>query len=163
MLLCGAALLGACVLPLAAQADDHCAGDRGAILVFSQIGFPGSPGGFTGNPTYDSKRTIGCNLGEEPNTAYIYPGSNQLLVRFNQDLKVKTLRAKIEGLGYNKEIVLKAGHGSPTRQAQESVTGAATIYDSDPLPVDPAKTGTFKVTVFLADGPVSDTYRTVGS
>lgn len=140
----------------------HCDGEQYQVTLLTRIAYPTDVAGFQGSPTYDSK-VFGCLIGEEPNTSYIYPGSNQLLLRYAEDLKVPSLKARLDGLGLNKDLVLRRGQGSPLNQATGAVLGAAYFYDSDVLALDPTKTGVLKITVFLPDGPVHDSYRTVGS
>jgi hypothetical protein len=146
-----AAIAAAGLTGLSAHAG-QCDGDVGAIYLFSNKSYPENPVS-SGTPSFQSK-AIGCQLGGDPNTNYIYPGSDQVSVRFTQDLKVPALKARLEGLGLKIEIDLKR---SPL------VSGTAYAWDSKSVPIDPTKTGTLKVTVLLPDGPVSDTYRTVGS
>jgi hypothetical protein len=152
-----------------AQADPHCDGDVGSLLVFTRYGAtlpPGQPvGSAIGNTSYSTK-SLGCEVGEEPNTNYLYPGATQLAVRFAQDLKVKTLAGTLDGLGFkNKPITLTRGlpPQNVVGTAQETALGPSTLYDMPWLDIDPTKTGTLKVTVNLPDGPVSDTWRSVGS
>jgi hypothetical protein len=152
------AIVAACAaLPVSSAAADHCEGEKWNIILHSRIG-SGSAGSGIG---YSSK-DIGCAAGEEPNTNYIYPGSTQVLVRFAADLKVASIKAKLSGLGVQKDLTLNRGQ-SDLGMLLEPALGKAYVYNSAWVDIDPTKTGKITVTVYLDDGPVSDEYRTAGS
>jgi hypothetical protein len=141
----------------------RCDGEVGEVVL---LAYPGPPGGYPVLvPTANTgSKSIGCDVlgAEDPNTNYIYPGSTVAMVRYTQDIKVKSLKAHVKGLGLDKDLVLTRGQ-TTVATVVEPALGPTWVYNSPWFDIDPSKTGMIKVTIFLPDvGPVSDEYRTIG-
>lgn len=135
-----AAALLAAAMPLGTARATHC--DKPAIYLFTSVGAPGAPGA----PVLVSS-AIGCVvLGmEEPNTDWIYPGSNYWQVRWLLNTKPTSGTIKFAG----QTIMLEFAPGKVL-----GVVDAA-YFDSQWFSVDPTMTimgGKADITV-CADTP----------
>lgn len=148
---------------------DHCDGNKGNLILFSGHGtflpdpIPGATGVKTANTILVSTKAYGCNVGEDPNTNYIYPGSNLISVRYIVDGAElnTTLPFTLSGLATTSGTLTCLVALSTTLIALVPGEPSPCWYESGWMAFDPAASMTPGGTIVVAvPGEASDTYRT---
>ncbi|MFA5860734.1 MAG: hypothetical protein WDA16_03475 [Candidatus Thermoplasmatota archaeon] len=87
------------------------------------------------------------------NTAFINPASDEVMIRYTEDIGVEYITCHVEGLGANTDVQLE----------RADFSGLGFVYDSGRIVIDAAATGSITSTCYDPDGDLLDevTFHTV--